>query len=119
MRSSKLFATSFGMLAGISRLALGVFLGLSPSCALDDGSASAPSISDGTASDVTGDNGETAASERVCNTGRIQCHAYIRTFGAERRRSLAVSLAALPQGYGPADLQAAYGIDPTKLATAT
>jgi hypothetical protein len=117
MHSSKRFVSSFGMLTGISRLALGVFLGLSPSCALDDGSATDPSITDGTVSDGTaGDDGD-VASERVCNKGRIQCHARIRTFGAERRRSLAVSPAALPQGYGPADLQAAYGIDPTRLAT--
>src|SRR3954465_13411279 len=117
MHPSKLFASSFGMFTGISRLALGVFLGLSPSCALDDGSAAEPSISDGTVADGSGDDGETVASERVCNKGRIQCHARIRAFGAERRRSLAVSPAALPQGYGPADLQAAYGIDPAKLAT--
>lgn len=103
------------MLSGISRLALGVFLGLGPSCALDDTGASDPSISDG----AVADDGQDVASERVCNKGRIQCHAQIQTFGAERRRSHAVSPAALPAGYGPADLQAAYGIDPTKLATTT
>src|SRR3569833_3015836 len=112
MHSSKRFTSSFGMLTGISRLALGVFLGLTPSCALDDGSASDPSVSDGTITD----DGEDVTSERVCNKGRIQCHAHIRTFGAERRRSpRAVSPAALPAGYGPADLQAACGIDPNKL----
>jgi hypothetical protein len=118
MHPTKRFASSFGMLAGISRLALGVFLGLSSSCALDDGSATDPSISD---SDGTaGDDGGDVSSERVCNKGRIQCHAHIRTFGAERARSpRAVSAAALPAGFGPADLQSAYGIDPNKLATTT
>jgi hypothetical protein len=118
MHPSKRFASSFGMLAGISRLALGVFLGLSSSCALDDGGAADPSISD---SDGTaGDDGGDVSSERVCNKGRVQCHAHIRTFGVERARSPhAVSPAALPAGFGPADLQSAYGIDPNKLATTT
>jgi subtilase family serine protease len=109
------------MLAGISRLALGVFLGLSSSCAVDDGSAADPSIGDGTAGDGTaGDDGGDVSSERVCNKGRVQCHAHIRTFGVERARSpRAVSPAALPAGFGPADLQSAYGIDPNKLATTT
>jgi subtilase family serine protease len=116
MQPSKRFATSFGMLTGISRLALGVFLGFTPSCALDDGSAADPSSSDGTAAD----DGEDISSQPVCSGGRVVCHAHIRTFGAERSRSpRAVPLAALPAGYGPADLQSAYGIDPTKLATTT
>jgi subtilase family serine protease len=114
MHASKRFASSFGMLAGISRLTLGVFLGLTSSCALDDGSAADPSVSDGTAAD----DGGAVSSESVCNGGRIRCHAHIRTFGAEHSRSPhAVSPLAVPSGYGPADLQSAYGIDPTKLAT--
>ncbi|HEX3762919.1 MAG TPA: hypothetical protein VHW23_29690 [Kofleriaceae bacterium] len=59
------------------------------------------------------------ATEDVCNGGRIRCHAHIRVFGAERRRTAsAINPAALPAGFGPADLQSAYGIDPTRLATA-
>ena len=116
MHPSKRFTSSFGMLTSISRLALGVFLGLTPSCALDDGSAADPSASDGTAADDGGD----VTSEPVCSGGRVHCLAQIRTFGAERSRSpRAVSPLAVPAGFGPADLQSAYGIDPTKLATTT
>jgi hypothetical protein len=116
MNASKRFASSFGMLTGISRLALGVFLGLTPSCALDDGSAADPSVADGTA----GDDGGDISSQSVCNGGAHHCLAQIRTFGAERSRApRAVSPLAVPAGYGPADLQSAYGIDPNKLATTT
>src|SRR5262249_3385094 len=116
MHASRRFASSFGILSGISRLALGVFLGLTPSCALDDGNAADPSESDGTAADDSGD----ASSEAVCNGGRVHCLAQIRTFGAERSRTpRAVSPLALPAGFGPPDLQSAYGIDPTRLATTT
>ncbi|HEX3478508.1 MAG TPA: hypothetical protein VHT91_25980 [Kofleriaceae bacterium] len=60
------------------------------------------------------------SSEPVCNGGQIRCLAHIQTFGAERSRSpRAASPLALPAGYGPADLQSAYSIDPTRLATAT
>jgi hypothetical protein len=114
MHASKRFVSSFGMLTSISRLALGVFLGLTPSCALDDGSAADPSASDGTAADDSGD----VTSEPVCSGGRVHCLAQVRTFGAERSRSpRSVSPLAVPAGYGPPDLQSAYGIDPTKLAT--
>jgi hypothetical protein len=114
MHHSKRFTSSFEMLSGISRLALGVFLGLTPSCALDDSSAADPASADTAAAD----DGEGGSFESVCNGGRIVCHAQIRTFGAERSRSpRAASPLALPTGYGPADLQSAYGIDPNKLAT--
>jgi len=116
MRTSIRFAPSFGMLAGFSRLTLGVFLGLSSSCAVDDGSAADPTANDVTAAD----DGSDVTSEDVCHGGRIQCHAHIRTFGAERLRSpsaVSSAAAAAPTGFGPADLQSAYGIDPTKLAT--
>jgi hypothetical protein len=116
MNASKRFAASFGILTGISRLALGGFLGLTPSCALDDGSAADPSVADGTA----GDDGEDISSQSACNGGDHRCLAQIRTFGAERSRTpRSVSPLAVPSGYGPADLQSAYAIDPTKLATAT
>jgi subtilase family protein len=116
MKASKRFASSFGMLTGISRLALGAFLGFTPSCALDDGSAADLSSTDGTA----GDDGEDISSQSVCNGGHHRCLAQILTFGAERSRSpRAVSPLAVPAGFGPADLQSAYGIDPYKLATTT
>ncbi|HEV7554932.1 MAG TPA: S53 family peptidase [Kofleriaceae bacterium] len=103
------------MLAGIVRLSLGVALGLAPSCALDDGQAADPA----TADDSTTVDGEEAGSMAVCTTGPIRCHAHVRTFGAERRMAprAAGPMAAAPIGYGPPDLQAAYKIDPTRIAT--
>jgi hypothetical protein len=119
MLPSKRFTSSFGTLTGISRLALGVFLGLSPSCALDDGSAADPAIADPAIPDPgAADDGEDISSQPVCSGGRVVCHAHVRTFGAERSRSpRAASPLAVPAGFGPADLQSAYGIDPDRLAT--
>jgi hypothetical protein len=111
MGTTKRFTTGFAMLAGISRLALGVSLGLLPSCAFDDSQANDPAASEDSSLD-----GEETSSQAVCTTGRFQCLSHIRTVGTERR---IVSRAAAPVGFGPPDLQAAYKIDPTKLATAT
>jgi MYXO-CTERM domain-containing protein len=115
MRTSKRFSSSFGMLAGISKLALGVVLGLLPSCALDDGSGSDPVASDDTA---TADDDGSGASTAVCTQGRFRCHAHVRTTRFGRRLS-SHAAAAPPQGFAPADLQSAYKIDPSRLATTT
>ena len=116
MHTSHRFAKSFGVLASMVRVSLGVALGLSPSCALDDGMqdpAADPAMDPAT---EEGEGGALA----VCTTGPIRCHAQVRTFGAERRMAPhAAPLAATPIGFGPPDLQAAYKIDPTRLATAT
>lgn len=116
MRTSKRFATSFGMLAGISRLTLGVALGLVPSCAVDDGTSDDPTVSDDTA--TPDGQGDDATDTAVCTQGRFRCHAHVRT-SKTGQRITSHAAAATPQGFGPPDLQAAYKIDPSKLATAT
>jgi len=114
MLTSKRFVPNFGMLAGISRLALGVMLGLVPSCALDDGSMSDPASSD----EATAVDGEEASSVAVCTSGPIRCLAHVKTVGRmENRRISSYATTPLVGSFGPPDLQAAYNIDPTKLAT--
>jgi MYXO-CTERM domain-containing protein len=97
MRTSGTFLPRFGLLASVSHGALGVVLGLVTSCALED---SAPDLG----ADLALDD---EASEAVCTQGRFRCIARIPTrsgrFGA---------LATSPVGYGPAELQSAYKIDP-------
>jgi MYXO-CTERM domain-containing protein len=116
MLTSKRFISNFGMLAGISRLALGVTLGLVPSCALDDGSISDPGSSD----EAAALGGEESSSAAVCTSGPIRCLAHVKTSGRlENRRIVSHATAPLAGSFGPPDLQAAYNIDPTKLATTT
>lgn len=104
MRVTKRFASGFGMLATISRLALGVALGLAPSCAVDDDRAADP-----TADDATADT-----SDSVCTQGRFRCHARLRTEHGRRIHQRA----AQPFGLGPADLKAAYNLVTDRTATA-
>jgi MYXO-CTERM domain-containing protein len=116
MLTSKRFVSNFGMLAGIARLALGVTLGLVPSCALDDGSMSDPGSSDEAAAAA----GEETSSVSVCTSGPIRCLAHVKTAGrTESRRIVSHATAPLAGSFGPPDLQAAYNIDPTRLATTT
>jgi len=114
MQTSKLFATSFGMLASMSRLALGVALGVLPSCALDDGRADVPAGADETAAPAAGDD---AAADSVCTTGPIRCHARVQVSRAGGQSSI-VAHAATPTGFGPPDLQSAYNINPNVTAVA-
>jgi MYXO-CTERM domain-containing protein len=113
MRTPKRFGSSFGMLASISKLTLGVVLGLVPSCAIDDGTADDPVVSD----DTSTPDGDDATTTAVCTQGRFRCHAHVRTSKVGQR--ITSHAAPTPQGFGPADLQAAYKIDPTRLASAT
>jgi subtilase family serine protease len=98
------------MLAGVSRLALGVALGLVPSCGVDDGRMSDdPVVTDDSADPDDG------SADSVCTQGTYRCHAKIRTTRAGQRIS---SHATTPSGFGPPDLQAAYKIDPTVIVGA-
>jgi subtilase family serine protease len=92
------------MLAGISRLALGLSLGVMSSCALDDVAGQ----DNPAAPDPDPDND--GASEAVCTTGPYRCLAHVHTERAGRF----VPLAA-PLGYGPAELQSAYKVDPNAI----
>jgi len=109
MQTCHRFSTNFRLLAGLARVSLGVLLGLAPSCALD-GATTDPATDDAAATD----DGADGAAAAVCTTGPIRCHAQIRTFGPERRIA---PHAAAPIGLGPPDLQAAYAINPARIAT--
>jgi hypothetical protein len=91
------------MLAGISRLSLGLSLGLVSSCALDDPAATP----DPTVSDPGQDSDD--SSESVCTRGVYRCTAHIRSERSGRFTAQAVA----PIGFGVPDLQAAYKIDPS------
>ena len=54
----------------------------------------------------------------VCTSGLFRCLAHVRTTGAGVNRRI-TSHAATPTGLGALDLQSAYKIDATKLATST
>lgn len=110
MRTANRIASNFGMLAGISRLVLGLSLGLIPSCAMDDSPEQ-------TERDIDfGD--EEIGTESVCSSGAIRCLAHVQTIGSGANRRVHTRAAA-PIGLGPAELQAAYKIDPTRTATPT
>lgn len=98
------------MLAGISRLALGVVMGLVPSCALDEEGMLDDAL---TSDDLAVSDGEVAPSDSVCTQGAIRCHARVRTSKA----GLRITSHAAPMGFGPAELQAAYKIDPASTVT--
>ena len=51
---------------------------------------------------------------QACSGGRLRCFAQIQAGGASARVS-----GATPNGYGPAELSAAYHVDPTRATTAT
>jgi MYXO-CTERM domain-containing protein len=112
MDGSKNFSLGLGVLAGMSRLALGLALGIIPSCAstaFDDGA----SVTEDTA-DLDSAAADADASDAVCTKGRFRCFARAKAGGASGRfKALAV-----PQGYGPSDLQSAYKINPNATATA-
>jgi len=103
-------ATSLAVFGGISRLALGVALGVAPSCAVDEGRT----LDDLSVSDDT--SGEQPSAMPVCTTGTIRCHALIRTVGTSQRTS---SHLTAPVGFGPPDLQQAYNIDPSNAVPAS
>ncbi|HET7501480.1 MAG TPA: S53 family peptidase [Kofleriaceae bacterium] len=63
-------------------------------------------------------DGDETSSQPVCTKGRYHCHARIVTGGAARRISTR-AVGPTPDGYGPADLQSAYRIDPKTIATST
>src|SRR5690242_14659496 len=50
----------------------------------------------------------------VCNGGRIQCKAHVRTDA-----NMKITPAATPSGLGPADLASAYKLSSAKTSTAT
>lgn len=104
MRSPDCFATSSGTLTAISRLSLGAMLGLVPSCA-SDGAVDDPATREDIAAEA--ENGGDVASESVCTTGTYRCYASIRTRAGQR-----ITSHATPFGFGPAELQSAYDIDP-------
>ncbi len=114
MRTPKRSATSLEMLASIFKLTLGVTMGLAASCSVDDGRAGDPATND----DSITETGEDASSASVCTSGPFRCLSHVRTTGAGVNRRL-TSHAATPTGIGATDLQSAYKIDPTKLATST
>ena len=101
MQTSKRFTPGFAMLAGVSKVVLGVALGLAPSCAVDDNVGSDPAEAQ--------DDGGDPDTSAVCSEGRLRCHAHVQIDHASNRIK---SHAATPVGFGPPDLQAAYAIDP-------
>ena len=116
MLTSNRFIPSFGVLASVSRLGLGLLLGLSPSCAMDDGSASEDAVT-GDEAVITAELGSDGSSEAICNKGKFRCHARALTTAAGLRITSHASAAA-PPGFGAKDLQSAYNVDITKtLAT--
>src|SRR2546428_10957961 len=104
MRTTRQSLAGFGVLAGGSRIALGLALGVMSSCAVVDvAPQDNPAAPD---PDLDGD----AASEPVCTSGPYRCLAHVRT----ERAGQIVPLVT-PTGYGPPDLQSAYKIDPNAI----
>jgi MYXO-CTERM domain-containing protein len=115
MLTAPQFVSNSERMAGISKLVLGVVLGLvglTPSCAVDDGTDPAidPTIATAAQSLAAND----AADLHVCDLGaKLHCHAHVqvsKTTGWIRANAAAPMIA-----YGPADLQSAYNIHPDKM----
>jgi len=114
MRNSMRFASGFGALASVSRLSLGLLLGLVPSCALDDSTAGAPATDD--ESVATAELSVDDVSDAICTQGRFRCHARIRTTKDGVRITSHATATTPPQGFGPTELQSAYAVNAAKPA---
>ena len=122
MRNTSRFATKITHLAAMTRLVMGLSLGLVPSCALDEDQGQAVTATDEAA---LGDSGLLTMStlygaddlvEPVCQgSGRFHCLAQVH----KSNNTLAVKQFAAPAGFGPPDLQAAYNIPATITASPT
>jgi hypothetical protein len=111
MRNSTRFASSFSALAAVSRVSLGLVLGLAPSCALDD-NLDAPGAND--ESIATAELSSDDTSEAICTKGRFRCHARVRTTSDGARITSHATAVAPPLGFGPTQLQSAYGVNVAK-----
>jgi MYXO-CTERM domain-containing protein len=116
MLAFKHFSSNVGMLSCMSRVVLGVVMGLAPSCAVDEDST----VGDGTESAAL--DGDASAEDEVssfavCTRGVFRCHAHVQTTRARVHMGMRAAAAAAPKGFGAADLQSAYKINPTTTAT--
>ncbi|HEU4734560.1 MAG TPA: S8 family serine peptidase [Kofleriaceae bacterium] len=69
--------------------------------------------------DTAAPDGDEVISQAVCTTGRYRCHARVVTGTSARRIASRAAAAPTPAGFGPAELQSAYRIDPKTIATST
>ena len=109
MRTTSRFASKLANLGVLSRLALGVSLGLIPSCAIDDQTAT---TEDGT--DAQPDDMLNAACTGA-DGARFRCFAQIKSSSNTGN----AKVFAAPTGFGPPDLIAAYNIDTAITTTPT
>ena len=109
MSNTSRIATKLANLGVVTRLAMGLSLGLIPSCALDDQTAT---TEDGTA---PAPDDQTNAACTGADGGRFRCFAQIK---ASSNTGNAKVFAA-PTGFGPPDLVAAYNIDTNITTTPT
>ena len=120
MSTTSRFARGFSNFRSMAHLAMGLSLGLLPSClGADDATAQNEQAVTGIAlqrANLSMDSilpGEQPVGS-VCTEGAIRCHAHaLATVDGH------VQAAAAPQGWGPADLQSAYNIPTTISGTPT
>jgi MYXO-CTERM domain-containing protein len=108
MPTTRRFARGFSNLHRLTPLAMGLSLGLVTSSAAADPARPLKAPRATLAFDSLDFSGQPTGS--VCTTGPIRCHAHARV-NLEGH----VEAAAVPQGFGPADLQSAYNI-PTSIS---
>jgi Subtilase family len=106
MRAPHPFTSHSGTLAAISRISLGVLLGLLPSCAFEDAVDGVTVDDPLTAEERQALEGDDGINESVCTTGTFRCFASMRGMRSGQR----ISSYAAPFGLGPAELQSAYRI---------
>ena len=91
----------------VTRLTLGLATGVATSCSMPDD----PSGLDADA--IAAGDGELVSEIPVCTSGPIRCLAHVRTLGTSQQ----IESHVVPSGFGAADLQAAYQIDPARTAS--
>src|SRR5690348_8046354 len=104
MRTNSRFARGFAHFHRLTPLAMGLSLGLATSAAADPAQIARPQAAE-VVLDPQLEGGVPTGT--VCNTGWMRCHAHVHATQTGH-----VKAYAAPQGWGPADLQSAYQIDP-------
>src|SRR5579862_2669794 len=105
MRTSSRFSRRFANFHQVTQLAMGLSLGLVSSATADPVTRYASTVTQ-----LDRVNPGDVPTGSICSGHRFRCFAH-----AQVTQSGLVKSFATPQGWGPADLQSAYQIDPTKI----
>ena len=107
MRTSSRFTREFANFHRVTQLAMGLSLGLITSASAEPLTQANTDLGVTVLDQVKPGDVPTGS---ICTTGRWRCHAHAHVTESGR-----VKAYAAPQGWGPADIQSAYNIDPASI----